>query len=328
MSRLTRRLPILLVITFVVAAVARVHPTAAMGSPGPTIFEMRGGTTAGGLNWARLLGGNRPTSGGPLAQASNGDILMAGAVRSRDATTTDYRQWDVLVARLTSDGKLLWRVEIGGDGQDIPVGIGELGDGRIAVAGYSTSSEFNGVRGHGGYDAVTVVLGPRGDVRWTRLSGGKGDELASSLAIAGDRMVVGGYRFRPTFDPCAQSDGGFVLAYGSTGRRHWSATVKRTKDLATSVLGVVVSNGVITVVGSELERCGPHESHKTSTGFVARLSLDGVPLRWSRVESVVRLDNLVGRQGAQWALGTRRGADGRRPTHSSGSVLMVARRGQ
>lgn len=261
--------------------------------------------------WVRLLGGKRSTSGGPIARASNGDILMAGTVRSRDASATDYRQWDVIVARFTSGGKLVWRVEMGGDGQDIPAGIGELRDGRVVVTTSSTSATFNGVAAHGGYDVATVVLSAGGLAQWTRLAGGKGDELASSMAVEDDRVFVGGFQIRPADTPCSNSDRGFVLAYHGSGRQLWNEGVKRETDLATTVLGVAAEDGVVTVVGSELRRCALGRTPQVSTGLIVRLTKRGARTSWSRVPSVVRLDAVGEMDGSLWALGTHVDADGR-----------------
>ena len=152
---------------------------------------------------------------------------------------------DVLVARFDGRGECLWSTAYGGAGREVGHAISVLPDGRLAVAGYTTSI------GNGGEDALLLLLGSDGQIDGVRSYGGGDHDAAFGLCVTKrGKLVLTGttHSFDATFSAvytvCATSDGTEIWSALHDGARYerGHAVVER-QDGRLVVAGGTASSG-------------------------------------------------------------------------------------
>jgi uncharacterized protein (TIGR03437 family) len=97
-----------------------------------------------------LLGGQGDDQTQALAVDGAGNLYVAGTTTSEDLDVGENAaqrafgggQSDAFVAKIASDGKLIWATYLGGTGTDRASAIAIAPDGSVAVAGYTASPDF------------------------------------------------------------------------------------------------------------------------------------------------------------------------------------------
>ncbi len=126
----------------------------------------------GDPQWARSYGGDGVELGFCIAEAQDGDLLVAGTTTSFGAGGTDF--W---ILRLDGGGDAVWQETFGGPGEDYAFWIQEASNGEVIVAG--TTDSF----GAGGTDWWMLRLRPDGRALWQRTYGGPGDDWVYALQV-------------------------------------------------------------------------------------------------------------------------------------------------
>lgn len=155
-------------------------------------YVISGETSAGGINsecfvvaangsgneqWRRIFGG------GPawewiqsVTQASDGSFYVAGGATNY-YSEMNYNQ-DVLIARISSSGSLLWRKTYGSSGDENANDIVCTSDGGCLVVGKTSSS---GLARFGSYDIWLLRTNANGDTLWTTAFGGHNKDQGISV---------------------------------------------------------------------------------------------------------------------------------------------------
>jgi hypothetical protein len=135
-------------------------------------------------------------------------------------------------------GKPVWATSFGGLGIDSPRAIAVAPGGDSYVVGYFDGETDLGPGGKhpaapnpkdpkkSGSDAFVVKIGPDGKIAWGKTFGAGRDDVANSVAVRGERVVVVGQfldeialgEFR---HPAAGSDDIFVAAFDRAGEPQW-----------------------------------------------------------------------------------------------------------
>lgn len=127
----------------------------------------------GNLLWKQMLGGNNDDLAGGLAICSNGDIVLTGSY-SRKKINNIYDSTDLYVARLSSNGSVVWDSTYSYVGQ-----LASNENIRSGTAGYDIACTPNG-----GF----IVVGTMDSLRIT-------DVLAIELDANGNRTSASDYLF-------------------------------------------------------------------------------------------------------------------------------------
>jgi len=148
-----------------------------------------------------------------------------------------------------STGKPVWQAAFGGLGIDSTRGIAVGPDGSVYVAGYFEGEiDFGGNVGKktsaGKSDAFLAKIGADGKVAWAQTWGAARDDLANSVAVKGDKIVVAGSFLDDikigTFDKKANgSDDLYIAAFDKDGTADWLWTA-----------GGIDSDGVNTIAAT------------------------------------------------------------------------------
>jgi LPXTG-site transpeptidase (sortase) family protein len=102
---------------------------------------------------------------------------------------------DAFVAKLDSDGGLVWNTFLGGGGNDEGLNLAADGNGNTYVTGYSMTTWENPIRPFtSNEDAFAAKLGASGNLLWSTFLGGERSDMAGGIDIDGSgNTYVAGY---------------------------------------------------------------------------------------------------------------------------------------
>jgi hypothetical protein len=147
-------------------------------------------SNAQSMQWLKCYGGTDADFGRAVLATGDGKYLLVGNGLSNDGDfSNSHGALDGWVAKLDTDGTVLWKRAYGGTGQDELHAVCLAGDGGFVVAGVSQSSDGDLPVGNGGDDVWVMKLTATGDIAWARTFGGSGYEAGFSIV----KTIDGGY---------------------------------------------------------------------------------------------------------------------------------------
>ena len=159
--------------------------------------------------WTRVIESVENDWINDLVLLKNGNIAAAGFLGRRDDPPSD---WSAVVAEIGKDGALVRQTGHGaGSGVDAFFGMLECDDGRRALAGFTTRI------GHGGIDALAVIMTSDGTVLREEAFGGAGYDRFTDVASADDGYVFLGHSQEAGSDKRRV----FLVKTGRDGRKLW-----------------------------------------------------------------------------------------------------------
>ena len=188
------------------------------------------------LTWNTFVGGLAlPETATALAIDGSGNVYVAG-----------YGNWtwgtpihafsgddDAFVAKLDSNGNLIWNTFLGGSVSDLATALAVDGNGNIYVVGFSSATWGSPVRAFsGGYDAFAAKLDSGGHLIWNTFLGGpginSGFDYGRALAVdtAGNVYVAGsGATWGSPVEQPFPGGGAFIARLDSNGVLIWNTFV-------------------------------------------------------------------------------------------------------
>jgi hypothetical protein len=144
----------------------------------------------GTIEWQRCLGGSQPDNGKRAFELPGGGYLVLGSTRSNNGDVSgNHGMMDLWLARLASNGSLLWQRCYGGSMIDAPNDIKATPDGGFIIVGESRSSDGDLTTNAGSTDYWVLKLDANYDILWQRSYGGSSGEVAVAVTLTLD----GGY---------------------------------------------------------------------------------------------------------------------------------------
>ncbi len=189
------------------------------------------------------------------------------------------------------DGDIAWAIRFGGPERAAARGIAALGDGAVAV-GYVSESAQIGDATHesDGIDAYATRIDAEGEHVWTRFFGGRGDDIANSVAVteSGNVVIAGAFAHELEVGDeslaGAGADNIFVVKLSPEGERLWARSFGgHDIDAAHYVSAGPGGRIYVTGVFRDTVSFGEHtlESEGDADIFALALSSDGEPI-WAR----------------------------------------------
>ena len=168
------------------------------GEPGAIVLGLDAAT--GAPRWRTAIDSTEWSVITCLAPTMDGVVVggtFSGTLRAQSSVVSSAGGSDGFVARLSSDGDVLWLLRVGGAGADSVQGVAAQHD-RIALAGtVSAGADLLGQAlpafdEHSPFaDGFVAELDLRGARRWAATFGGKSDDSVAGVAIdASGRVAV------------------------------------------------------------------------------------------------------------------------------------------
>ena len=149
--------------------------------------------------WVKKAGGSSSDRAICIAITTNSDILVSGTFKGsfqfdNQTITSTGNSEDIFVAKLNSQGNLLWLKKLGGTAPDLVYDMVADATGQIYLTGHfkgqtqygnSTYTSANSTLGNGtqpSFDLMLVKMDPTGNVVWAKTGGGPFDDRGMALA--------------------------------------------------------------------------------------------------------------------------------------------------
>jgi Secretion system C-terminal sorting domain len=146
----------------------------------------------GNIIWKKCFGGSWTDGAHSFILTSDGNFAFAGFTFSPNGgdISGHHGSGDMWVAKVNSNGNLLWQSCLGGSSDEIARQIMETPDGDYILCGdtYSNDGDVSGM--HGTYDAWIVKLSANGQIQWQRALGGSKEETLNDLWLTTDGAYV------------------------------------------------------------------------------------------------------------------------------------------
>ena len=198
--------------------------------------------SAGNLVYTRTLGAANSATGYALSVSSSGQVAVAGSVSGAlDPKTPGNGGTDSFVTLYDNQGQELWTQARGGLGANQANAVAFGADGSVYVAG-QTSGQFAGATAVGGQDGYLEGFSSAGKALFSSQFGTTGTDTATSLAVDGNTVIVGG----------VESGHGVIRNYAL--QPSGPPALAATRDLGDlqggTISGVAVSAGQVVVAGN------------------------------------------------------------------------------
>ena len=193
-------------------------------------------TSDGALLWSTFLGGSGNDMGYGITLDGSVNIYVTGtSAATWGSPLLPYGggTLDAFVAKLTSDGALLWNTFLGGAAADYGYSITADGTGNAYVAGYSTGTWGSPIRPYDSNtlssDAFVAKVGTNGNLLWNTFLGGSGgdkgwsitSDAAGNIYVTGQSAATWGSPVR-TFTQVSGHNNAFAAKLDSAGNIIWN----------------------------------------------------------------------------------------------------------
>ena len=130
-------------------------------------------SASGTIEWSRTVGGSQREFGDAILELSNGDFMLLGMTASSEGDIAiNQGGYDVLLAKISSSGTLLWERTYGGSLDDDCRTLVPASDGGFVLAGSSRSIDGDVSSNAGEQDAWVLKVDAGGAIVWQRSFGG------------------------------------------------------------------------------------------------------------------------------------------------------------
>ncbi len=181
------------------------------------------------LTWNTFLGSETDDQAFGIALDSAGNVFVAG---TSDATwgsplTAHHGGYDIFVAKLDSNGNLLWNTFFGDSGNEVASGIAVDAAGNLYLAGLAYETWGSPVRSFSGTkDAFAAKVDSSGNLIWNTFLGSAADDSGNAVAVdESGNVYVSGYSSDSWASPVAVHNGGydaFVAKLDAGGALAWN----------------------------------------------------------------------------------------------------------
>lgn len=212
------------------------------------------------IKWRRILEGEKSNNISALAVNSDGDIYATCVTYSSDGDFSAIKyntlqSSNTVLLKLKKNGDLEWAEYLQGSGDSEYSTVFATEDGGCVVGGsYNIYKKADGIydKSYGGYDGYVLRYNAKGQVCWSRIIGGSGNDRVLGIAeVEGGYAVVGqtdsddldfqGYKAGGGTD-------GFILYLNAEGKT--TQTVRLNGELDDGIMDTaVLTDGSIAVVG-------------------------------------------------------------------------------
>ncbi len=203
----------------------------------------------GRRRWATYFGGSYSDECGDIAAGPDGAVYITGGTYSTNfpvtpdaIQTSNNGDYDIFLARFSSNGARDWATYIGGWSMDFAAALALTPDGDIYVAGRTESTNLPGITldrqsayGGGSFDGFVMRLdGRQRRIEWSTYHGGEEEESVERIVLDSQgNLILAGYTASPHFplagNPLQKQFGGLIDVFISSmdvrGTLRWSTFV-------------------------------------------------------------------------------------------------------
>ncbi|HRF77352.1 MAG TPA: MopE-related protein [Chitinophagales bacterium] len=159
---------------------------------------------AGELEWQLAIGGSSYDSGNDIVQTNEGDYLVVGNSSSINGDINDHHETestsDLLLAKISSGGELIWTNSYGGIYDDYGESIAKDSLDNIYLTGYSFSASGDVPENKGSTDLWVLKVNTDGGIIWSKSFGGSETDIGNDIAISNGYIYTVGETYSNDYD--------------------------------------------------------------------------------------------------------------------------------
>ncbi len=145
------------------------------------------------VNWQLCVGGSQSDNLHGITRLSSGDFIVTGSTSSSNGNLSGNNGGDdVLVAKISANGTLMWAKNFGGSGNEVGYSVTTDSNGNIYIAGQTSSTNFASAQ-YGAWDAFIMKLDSNGNMQWVKNYGGSLNDNFYSIQFDNGNLYAGGY---------------------------------------------------------------------------------------------------------------------------------------
>lgn len=145
----------------------------------------------GNLLWEKSFGGSSADQGSDLIETTSGELIITGEVLSNNGNVSGNHGFtDAWVAKLDSNGNLLWQNALGGTMVDYFLAITETDDGGFIATGNTFSDNGDVSNNLGESDIWIVKLNNNGILEWEQTIGYDLNEIGNAILDIGEEIII------------------------------------------------------------------------------------------------------------------------------------------
>ncbi len=243
-------------------------------------------SASGVLQWATYLGGSEYDQGHSVVVDAAGNALVTGSTYSSDfagANNAYSSSYDAFVAKVSTNGALLWATYLGGSNTDRASGIAVDIAGNALVTGLTQSTDFAGATylyPSGGRTSFLAKISSDGVFQWNINLGGRGFDEGLGVAVdtEGNALVTGRTRSTDFVGANNTHHGGnydaFVAKVSGNGVLQWSTYLGGSNDDFGDGIAIDAAGNAL-VTGWTYSQDFPHRINEFpggSSAFVAKIA--------------------------------------------------------
>ena len=180
--------------------------------------------TNGTLAWTRPVGGSNSDAVNSVSADAAGAVYVTGySNRTILDGTNVLGESGSYVSKFDAAGNSVWtRLPVASD-NSLANSVSTGADGAVYVAGYSYGNILNGDESEGGQDGFVTKFDANGNLAWTHLVGGSGDDSVKSVFAGADGAVyvAGETKSRLNGQANQVEFDGFVVKIDADGTLAW-----------------------------------------------------------------------------------------------------------
>ncbi|WP_116790111.1 T9SS type A sorting domain-containing protein [Flavobacterium psychrotrophum] len=145
--------------------------------------------------WQKAYGGNKNDQSSKVLPTPDGGYVFTGFSYSDQGTfAAAHGNADMWVVKTDASGNVLWQRLLGGNEQDIAMGIALAPDGGYVLTGQTYSNNGDVAQNLGASDCIVLKLDEQGNTIWTKLFGGNNLDYPNSVSNTADGgYIIGGH---------------------------------------------------------------------------------------------------------------------------------------
>lgn len=158
--------------------------------------------SSGNFLWTKSFGGKAFESGNAVSWSKDNNFVLAASISDSCLFMGDLYSGkgitDLLTAKFSPEGNLIWKLTSGGAGQDQCMDLAVDDSSNIITANYCFSDVIYGsvnIKNMGGMDLLVSKLSSDGNIKWVIGTGGENNENLNAIAInkKGSIAVTGAF---------------------------------------------------------------------------------------------------------------------------------------
>lgn len=243
------------------------------------------------IEWQKAFGGTKNDHYLKHIESPDGNYIFTGNTDSNDGDIViNYGLKDIFLTKMDTNGNYLWKKNMGGNNDDVPLDIINSNDGGMILVSQSKSTTNSFTINRGNNDLWVTKLDVSGNPVWNLPIAGSGDESDAKIIPVTNGYILTVNTNSNDFDFSHTTSTGkdvWIIRLNEAGNIVWKKALEGSLDEISSTLKKIDNNNFVLLVNT-ISADGDYSANtvpNVNKGFLFKLDIDGNILINSKIES-------------------------------------------